>query len=57
MRLITMIDVGMFSTVDVKAKVGIPMSPRDWLYLDNYVSVSVVLMFNRMIVWREISDR
>ena len=52
-----MIDVGMLSTVDVKAKVGIPMSPRDWLYLDNYVSVSVVLMFNRMIVWREISDR
>jgi len=36
---------------------GIPVSPRDWLYLHNYVSVSVVCVFNRMIVWREISDR
>ena len=57
MRLMTMIDVGMFSTFVVPAKVGIPVSPRDWLYLHNYVSVSVVFMFNRMIVWREISDR
>lgn len=52
-----MIDVGMFSTVVGPAKVGIPVSPREWLYLHNYVSVSVVFVFNRMIVWREISDR
>lgn len=57
MRLMTTIDVGMFSTFVVPAKVGVPVSPRDWSYRHNYVSVSVVFVFNRMIVWREIGDR
>jgi hypothetical protein len=44
----------MFSTVDFQAKIDIPGSERYWLYLHNYTSVSVVFVFNRMIVRREI---